>query len=360
MKVLFVIPYPVEIASTRQRVFQFFPYLAEHGVQCVASSFVSSEFYGILYAAGNVLDKIRHTIQGCTSRVRDLRSASDYDLVFVHREAFPFFTTVVERRLASKLPLVYDFDDAIYLMNPTKPSLLPLLRNPAKVKTILGVSSCVIVGNEHLAAFAKDFNSNVHIIPTCIDTNYYLPRGDDNVGTQKLVVGWIGSRSTVPYLLSLKNVLLNLSKRYEFAIKIVSNEDLDLGLPKIFKQWSLMEELSDLHSFDIGIMPLPDNKWTRGKCGYKIIQYMAVGKPVIASSVGVNAEIIVDGYNGYLAKSPNDWNHKLSRLIENKSIRDTFGARGRTTVEEKYSLAVNAPKLLTILKNMCAVNKWNQ
>jgi glycosyltransferase involved in cell wall biosynthesis len=356
MKVLFILPYPIEIASTRQRVFQFFPYLEEHGVQCVPSCFISSDLYKILYLQGRFLQKTRHTMNGVVTRLKDLGRVSDFDLVFIHREAFPFFTTVVERRLSKKVPLIYDFDDSIYLMNPTKPSLLPLLRNPSKVETILRLADCVIAGNKHLAQFSAEYNNNVRIIPTCINTEYYIPARGKAPDNKRLVVGWIGSRSTVPYLLNIRQSLLTLSKKYDYKLKVVSNEDIDMGFPKEFERWQLGKELEELRNFDIGIMPLPDNQWTQGKCGYKIIQYMSVGKPVVASPVGVNKEIVVDGYNGYLADSLEDWENKLGELIEKKQLRDTFGKRGRAAVEEKYSLRVNAPKLLAVLK-ACAKTK---
>lgn len=357
MKVVFIMPYPIEIASTRQRVFQFFPYLERHGIRCFPSCFISSDFHKILYSQGRLLQKISHTMRGIVTRLNDLRRVSGFDLVFIHREAFPFFTTIVEKRFSRKMPLIYDFDDSIYLMNPTRPSLLPFLRNPSKVTTILRLSKYVVVGNEHLARFSAQYNDNVHIIPTCINTDYYIPAQRKVTGDQRLVVGWIGSRSTVPYLQSIRQPLLSLSKKYDFRLRVVSNEDVDLDFPKDFEKWQLRQELKELQGFDIGIMPLPDNQWTRGKCGYKIIQYMSVGKPVVASPVGVNKEIVVDGYNGYLADSLEEWENKLGELIEKKKLRDTFGKRGRATVEEKYSLKVNAPKLLAVLKT-CAESRY--
>jgi glycosyltransferase involved in cell wall biosynthesis len=350
MKVIFIMPYPVEIASTRQRVFQFFPYLTMRGVQCFPSSFISSEFHKILYSRGRLFSKIGFTLRGFTRRFVDLKNIADFDVAFIHREAFPFYTTVIESMISKKVPIIYDFDDSIFLMNPTKPSLVPFLRKPSKVAKIIELSKCVITGNVYLADYAKRYNSNVHVIPTCIDTEYYTPALTRRKSHNTVVIGWIGSRSTIPYLAEIRQTLINLSKKYDFVVKVVSNENFEMGFPTIFKKWRLEEELTDLRSFDIGIMPLPDNKWTRGKCGYKIIQYMSVGKPVVATSVGVNREIIRDGHNGFLANGAAEWEDKLARLIECSRMRETFGRRGRGRVEELYSVGVNAPKLLTLLR----------
>jgi len=351
MKVIFIMPYPVEIASTRQRVFQFFPYLSMHGIQCFPSSFISSEFHKILYSHGRLLPKIGFTLRGFAERFVDLKNILDFDVAFVHREAFPFYTTVIESMISKKVPIIYDFDDSIFLMNPAKPSLVPFLRKPSKVAKIIGLSKYVIAGNRYLAGYAERYNSNVRVIPTCIDTEYYTPSLGRRTSRSAVVIGWIGSRSTIPYLAEIRKTLINLSKRYDFMLKVISNEDFDIGFPKVFKKWRLEDELADLRSFDIGIMPLPDNEWTRGKCGYKIIQYMSVGKPVVATPVGVNREIIKDGYNGYLAQGAAEWEDKLGRLIECSRTRKIFGRRGRGKVEEQYSVSVNAPKILALLRS---------
>ncbi len=349
MKVLFLLPYPIEVASTRQRVIQFFPYLEKCGIRCFASSFISSDFFKILYKPGRVLQKMGYTLRGFLKRLDDLRSVSNYDVVFIQREAFPFGTTIMEKMVSAGKTVIYDFDDAIYRMNPARPSLVPFLRRPSKVATIIELSSCVIAGNQHLANYALRYNSHVEVVPTCIDTDYYTP---EIIGkkSDKIVVGWIGSRTTISYILAIKDVLLDLTKRFNIVFKIVANEAIDLGFETTFKQWTLDEELEDLRGFDIGIMPLPNNEWTRAKCGYKIIQYMAVGKPVVASPVGVNREIIKDGVNGFLAEGQEQWRNKLIGLIESATLRAQFGKLGRKTAQEIYSLKVNAPKLLAILE----------
>lgn len=348
MKVLFMLPHPIEIASTRQRVFQFFSYLEKNDVKCHASSFVISHFHKIIYSPGRLLQKSLFTMGGFVRRLSDLQHLSKYDLVFIQREAFPFGTTFIEKIISSRKKIIYDFDDAIYMMGLTTKSLAPVLRRPSKVATIIKLSNCVIAGNQYLADYAAKYNSNVKIIPTCIDTDYYVPKYESEE-KKKITIGWIGSRATISYLSVIKDALLRLSRKHDYVLKIVANAQIDLDIETEFKTWQLNEELNDLRSFDIGIMPLPDDEWTRAKCGYKIIQYMAVGKPVVASPVGVNREIIQDGINGFLAQGQRQWENKLSELIHNHSLRTEIGRRGRETIKQKYSFEVNAPKVLSII-----------
>ena len=349
MKVMFLIPYPVEIGSTRQRVFSYIPYLRKEGLQCYISSFVTSKFYKFIYSPGKLFEKMIHTGNGFIRRFNDVSKISGYDLVFVQREAFPFGTTLLEERVSSKKPVIYDFDDAIYLMNPAKSSLVPFLRRPSKIPTIIGLADCVIAGNQYLADYASNFNKNVQIIPTSIDTDHYTPK-DQLDRKKRIIIGWIGSRTTIPYLSVIQEALQKIAKKSDVIFKVVANATIDLSIETEFKQWQLSEELNDLRSFDIGLMPLPDNEWTKAKCGYKIIQYMAVGKPVIASPVGANKEIINDGINGFLAQGTNEWTEKLLALIESSSLRKKIGEKGRKTAVERYSIKANAPKVLNIIR----------
>jgi len=348
MNILFILPYPIDAGSTRQRVLQFFPYLEKNSIRCYARSFVSSDFYKIIYRPGKIYQKMIYTLKSVKSRIKDLNDLINYNVVFIQKEASPFGTTFIERGMSTKKPIVYDFDDAVYLKNPSQKSAYPILRNPSKTATIIKLSTNVIAGNQYLADYARKYNSNVHIIPTCIDTDYYKPVCGEQE-KKKIVIGWIGSHSTISYLFDIKDVLRAVSKKHNCVFKIVADLSIDLDLRADFKQWRLDEECNDLRTFDIGIMPVPDNEWTRAKCGYKIIQYMAVGKPVVASPVGANKEIINDGENGFLAENESDWIAKLTALIENSTLRRKFGMAGRRTVEEKFSLKTNAPKLLEIL-----------
>ncbi len=312
---------------------------------------MSSRFHDFVYQKGAYHKKILHTCYGVGRRFSDILYLPNCDAVFIHREAFPFFSDFIEKMIAARRPIIYDFDDAIYLMNPAKPSLVPSLRRPSKINDIIRISTRIIAGNKFLASYAQKYNQSIKIIPTCIDTDHYRPV--NNVEQRrKVVIGWIGTHSTIGYLNEIRSALANVYSKYNVELKIVADEDIDIGIPITFKKWDLNEELTDLQSMDIGIMPLPDNKWTQGKCGYKLLQYMAVGKPVIASPVGANIDIVKEGSNGYFANGTDEWENKLTLLIMDKTKRINFGTRGRSLVEESYSLKVNAPRLLSVIKSV--------
>jgi glycosyltransferase involved in cell wall biosynthesis len=212
------------------------------------------------------------------------------------------------------------------------------------VLKIIQMSAAVIAGNDYLRNYALRHNENVILIPSSVDTERYVPSHPQNE-RKSVVIGWIGSNTTKNFLYDLKGVFAELSKRYaNLEFEFVGARFYGFGLgTMVNKEWSLGDELTDLQGFDIGIMPMPDNEWTRGKCGFKALLYMSCGIPVIASPVGVNAEIVEDGVNGFLASSEKEWSEKLSLLIEDKALRGAMGKRGREEVVERYSLRSSEP-----------------
>ncbi|MFH1593966.1 MAG: glycosyltransferase family 4 protein [Candidatus Omnitrophota bacterium] len=341
MKVLFIVPYPTEGPSNRFRVEQYLPTLKERGINFSVRPFYSSNFRKILLKKGRYLQKILYLVFFTVLRLADVFKCRNYEIVFIHREAFPTNDCIFEwlfGKLSKKL--IYDFDDSIFL---TKPS---------KVKKIIALSDFVIAGNGFLKEYALKLNKNVEVLHTCIDTDRYKPaiRFRDN---KKTVIGWMGSPTTAKYLSEIKEVFRILSQKYhnvEYRV-IGARFDKSADVSLVNKDWVLNSEVTELQHFDIGLMPMPDDEWTRGKCAFKIIQYMAVGIPAVASPVGMNAEVIQDGVNGFLASGIEEWCEKLSRLIESLPLRQRLGAEGRRTAERNYSLNVNAPKFLKILEN---------
>jgi len=304
----------------------------------------------VLYKPRRYLEKASYFLVSTANRILDLLRALRHDLIFIQREAFPYGPPIFEKLLARLgKPIIYDFDDAIYLPQASKANkLFIFLKNSQKTKEIIRLSQQVIVGNDHLKEYAIRYSENVTMIPTAIDTDRYLisePRSSDIV-----TLGWIGSHSTLPYLNLVETALRQLSKRYDILLRIVGGEYHLEGVQVDNRTWSLQDEVSHLQSFDIGLMPLLDNERARGKCGFKALQYMAVGVPCVCSPVGVNREIVQDGYNGYLAGNEDEWIEKFSILIESPDLRCKLGLRGRATVEERYSIKANLPKLLTVLK----------
>lgn len=355
MKILFLEPYPIEGPSSRYRVEQYIPYFRNNGMQCIVRPFVSSRFYKILYRKGLYFQKALFFLQSAFKRLFDISLAARSDIIFIHLEAFPFGPPVFEW-IFSKFgkKIIYDFDDAIYL-GITSPAnkFLKYLKCPSKVKKNIALSAHVITCNQYLADYAKKYNKNVTVIHTCLDMEKFSPRQRD--GSDKVTIGWIGSHSTAYYLELLKNVFIAIGTMLKFKIKIIGAGDYDFRIPGVdieSLKWSLEDEVEQLRSFDIGVYPLPENQWVLGKAGFKTIQYMSVGVPCVVSNVGINKDIVEDGINGFLAKTEEEWVHKLSRLIDDSQLRQRVGDQGRRTAEQRFSLKANAPIYLDILNKI--------
>ena len=231
------------------------------------------------------------------------------------------------------------------------------MRPRHKIDKIIRLSDCVIVGNEYLKNYALKFNKKVFVLPTVVDTNRYVPkRKSKHNADGKVVIGWIGSPSTQSYIKDFIPIFSILWEKYKnIFLNIVGSDftyEEDLADNIILHRWSLQKELKELQSFDIGVMPMPDNNWTKGKCGFKALLCMSVGIPTVCSKVGVNSEIVKDGVNGFLASNKEEWLKKLSILIESPNLRTKLALRGRKTVEEKYSVKVYASKFLEILQSV--------
>lgn len=351
MKILFWVPYPTEGASNRYRVEQYLPYLKKAGIQYCLRPFWSSRAYRILYKKGHNFTKCYYFTLGTLSRLFDLTTVFRYDLIFIHREAYPvggaFFEIILSllRRF-----FIFDFDDAIFLPATSRSNnFIEKYKKPNKVAQIIKMSTHTIAGNRYLAYFAQRYNSCVSIIPTPLDMDKYHPH--KKYHDAKVVIGWMGSVTTLRFLEMMKSVFIQLSKRFShIEFKIVGGDFAIDGLSNIIsKPWSLEQELEDLMSFDIGIMPMPDNDWTKGKCGFKAILYMSMGIPCVCSPVGVNKEIITDGANGFFVTTEDEWIKKLSALIEDRDLRRKIGEAARVKAEKEYSLLVNAPRFLEVI-----------
>ncbi|MBN1561021.1 glycosyltransferase [candidate division KSB1 bacterium] len=284
---------------------------------------------------GWFLSKVMHRLL-CLTRIRS------YDCVVLQRETLPYFfpfTEILLSKFARKL--VFDFDDAIFVYPKRKTFLKKLVMDEKNVIRILRRCDRVIVSTNYLRDFCVSYNNDVRVIPTCVTLSEFREmKKAKNDG--KLVIGWIGSYSTRGYLSLVASVLRKLALKYDFQFIIIGAGDIKFdGIDVSCKKWQKESEVEDLLSFDIGIMPLPDNKWTRGKAGYKLIQYMAVGVPAIASAVGVNVEIIQDGVSGFLASTDQEWLSKLELLLTDSSLRQRFAKQGRYIVEQCYSTEGN-------------------
>jgi glycosyltransferase involved in cell wall biosynthesis len=353
MRVMFVVPYPTEAPSNRLRVEQYFPYLRKHGVKTQLRPFMSSAFYRIRYRPGALAQKAFSLAWSTAKRLLDVRRAGQADVILIHREAFPFGGPFVEQAMArSGTPIVFDFDDAIYLHSSGEDKMLMrFLKRPEKTARIIGLSTAVIAGNDTLKSYASSYNDNIAVIPTPVDTDHFRP-GPKKDDLDKVIIGWIGSNTTAPYLKMVEPALEQLTRRYpQLELRVVGGSYQPGSFNQVsLRRWGLESELRELHGFDIGIMPMPDTQWTRGKCGFKSLFYMSVGLPSVCSPVGVTTDIIQEGVNGFLATTTEEWIEKLSLLIEDAGLRQQIGMAGRQSVEEKYSLRAHAPCLLRVLE----------
>jgi glycosyltransferase involved in cell wall biosynthesis len=212
----------------------------------------------------------------------------------------------------------------------------------------------VLAGNEHLAGYARAYNSAVTVLPTCVDTSVFVPRSTPPAPGAPLVLGWIGTPTTATYLESLGPVLARVAERHQFVLR-VSGSGEPVEMPRVTvvnEPWSLEREVELFNTCDIGLYPLRDDEWERGKCGFKAIQFMACGLPVVAAAVGVNCEIIQDGVNGFLASTDQEWVEKIERLLGDAGLRRRLGEAGRKTIEARYSLTVNGPKLAAMMRDV--------
>ena len=239
--------------------------------------------------------------------------------------------------------MLLEFDDAIFLT--------PL--HGRKIPKLIAMSKHVIVGNNFLKDYALKFNPHISVIPTVVDTDRYRPK-DDYRAQAQVTIGWVGLAYNLPYLEGLWGALRRLRvEAGDFDLKIICSQGLELdGVNTVFRSWSYDDEPDSIRSLDIGIMPLPDNEWARGKCGLKVLQYMACGVPVVASPVGVNKKIIRDEENGCLAATEDVWVEKLKLLLSNEAMRRKLGQKGRKTVEDHYSLKFWGPKVANLYKSL--------
>ena len=360
IRVLALSPIPEEGAGCRFRIAQFIPYLESVGITVTLDSLFTPEFFRLVYKPGHYAQKAATFIALSLKRLNSLRRSSQFDLILVYREMFPLGPALIERMLAARQrpPIVFDFDDAIFLPSVSDANrLIGALKQPQKVASIIRHSDHVIAGNEFLADYARRFNRAVTTIPTSVDTERFVPSAqarerDRLTDVGQPIVGWIGSPTTASYGRGLADVLRRVRQRYPFVLRI-SGAGEPVSIPGVTvdnQTWSLADEVALFNTCDIGIYPLADDEWAKGKCGFKAIEFMACGIPVVASAVGVNRTIIQDGVNGFLAATEDEWVEKLSRLLIDAELRRRFADAGRRTIEDGYSLRTNAPTLAATLR----------
>lgn len=354
-KIIFLAPYPFDTApGQRFRYEQYLKIAKQEGFKIQIKSFLNENTYRILYSPGKGIQKILGILIGFLKRVASLPEIQRADYVFIFREASPVGPPLVEWIIAKLLrkKIIYDFDDAIWMTdNQRESSFEHWLRWRSKVSKICTWSYKISCGNDYLCAYAKQFNKNVVINPTTIDTGLlHNPGLCKKATSNQVVIGWTGSHSTLKYLKKIEVVLQQIEEKFNTVkIIVIANQKPELDLRTVeFVPWQKQTEVIDLLKIDIGIMPLPDDEWTKGKCGFKALQYMAMGIPAIVSPVGVNPLIVEHAKNGFLARTDQEWFNYLSQLIENSELRKKMGEAGHENVVKHYSVLSNTSNFLSL------------
>jgi len=338
----FWVPYPQKVApSQRFRVELFLPLLEKEGYRYEMLSFLDQQAWDILYKKGNTLQKAWGTIKGFFRRTGHLFRSKKADFIFLHREAAPIGPPVFEWLLARvfQKKIIHEFDDAIWIPGGEKISFFKKWIKAAwKVKYIIKWSYKVVGGNDFLCNYARKYNPAVIRIPTVVDTErgHFILRDQQQI--EKIVIGWTGSHTTLHNLEEIEHIIPELRKEIDFDFLIISNKPPDWKFDFIFKRWEAATEQEDLLRMHIGVMPLKKGAWFEGKCGFKLIQYLACGIPAVASPVGVNAEIVLHQQCGFIANNDTEWKEYLKTLIRDASLRSAMGIKGREHIEKNYSL----------------------
>ncbi len=338
-------------ASSRLRLLQFVPFLESAGFTVSVDYFFDASYLDRLYDGQRNMGAIFASYR---SRIARLKDAKAVDLIWLEKEALPWVPSSIECRFfPAGVPVVADFDDAVFHRydkhaNPIVRGLLG-----SKIARVMKNAKLVLAGNEYLGAYAETAGAKaVEIVPTVVDATVY--DGSPKPAGGCTAVGWIGTPGTwrecvVPFLPDILDALRPLSAQ---VIAVGAGEHVAPDPLVTIRAWSEEREASDIRDMDIGIMPLPDTPWMRGKCGYKLIQYMACGLPVVASPVGVNSEIVEHGVNGFLASSAEEWASALQMLIKDPELRHRMGQAGRKKVERDYSLQVHGPRVARLLADL--------
>lgn len=342
------------------RSLQFLPWFLDAGISCTVHPFFSDDVLQKRYEMGHY--GAGELLYSYGMRLQQLLKRKQFDLILIEKEALPWFPTSLERMLLSGVPYVLDYDDAVFHNYDQHSNLWVRRIYGRRLDGLMANAALVVGGNNYLAQRARNAGAPwVEVLPTVIDLNRY-PVADQaptvalaSDGIPRIV--WIGSPSTARYLQLLREPLRVLAERQSFVLRVIGGGEVDLpGVPLEIMQWSEDTEVECISACDVGVMPLVDSLWEQGKCGYKLIQYMACGLPVVASRVGVNPEIVHHGDNGFLAADSHEWVSALGKLLADRALRTQMGMKGRHYVEQKYCIQQTGPRLAELLRLAGDVN----
>ncbi len=351
-EILFVAQYPEKVSPNQRFRFELYKdVLKENGFNITMKPFLEEKGYNIIHRRGFFFNKFWEVIKGYVRRAGLLFTLNKYGYIFLQREAAPLGPPVFEW-LYSKVfnkKIIYDFDDAIWMEHISDHNnMAKRFKGVNKVKKICKWSYKVSCGNEYLCNYALKYSSNVIYNPTCVDTeNRHNILASHDV--ERVTIGWTGSFSTLKYLKTVVPVLKKLQEKYDFDIKIICNQEPDFDLKNLYYvEWSEENEVKELAGCQIGLMPLTNDEWSEGKCGFKLIQYLSLGMAAVSSAVGVNKKIVDNGINGILCETNEDWYNAIEQLINDAGLRKRMGEDGRKKIVREYSLLANQKNFIDL------------
>lgn len=353
MRILALTRYERLGSSSRVRFYQYYPYLKAQGVDILSAPFFGDEYVSRLYTGQPV--SRAHVLQAYLKRLITLANSAAYDLLWVEKELFPWMPAWSESLLhLFKVPYVVDYDDAVFHRYDRHPSAMVRALLGRKIDRVMQQAALVIAGNDYLSDRAHRAGSGrVEYLPSVVSVDRYAQKPQYPPTDAPLRIGWIGSPVTAPYLKVLGDAVHLFSREADIHLVLIGAGNIDPfpGVPTTILPWSEERELALGREFDIGVMPLVDGPFERGKCGYKLVQYMAAGLPLVASPVGVNSQMVIPGSNGYLAATTQEWLEAFRKLGSDAELRHRLGETGRHMAEQKYNLQGMAPKLLDLLSS---------
>ncbi|HUO84919.1 MAG TPA: methyltransferase domain-containing protein [Thermoanaerobaculia bacterium] len=345
MRILILTKYGRLAASSRYRFLQFVPDLEKEGIEVVVSPLLSDRYLREKFRTGRT--PLGHALIGFFRRLAVVLRAGRFDLAIVYAEGYPYIPGLVVKILEMhSVPYIYDYDDAVFHTYERHSWWIVRRLLGDEIRRLISGAASVFAGNRYLADYARESNPRVDVVPTVVSLAHYN-RLREHSDRTPLVIGWIGSPSTARYLPLIARPLAEFCASGKARVVLVGSGPVRLnGVPVEIREWTEEKELDDLLDFDIGVMPLPDDDWARGKCGFKLIQYMACGIPVVASPVGANLDIVEEGQSGFFASAEKEWVESLQKLASSPELRERMGHAGRKHIEESYSKDAVLPTIL--------------
>jgi glycosyltransferase involved in cell wall biosynthesis len=351
-EILFIVQYPENVSPAQRFRFELYKNLLQsNGFNVTTQSFIDKFGYQVIFKKRFFIRKLIAVLKGFFRSILLMFTVKRYAYILLQYGVaplgYPIFEWILVKILKKKI--IYDFDDAIWIYQFSERNMVPqMLRKENKVSLICKWSYKISCGNDFLCNYAKKYNQQVVYNPTCVDTEK-THNILANHHVQRITLGWTGSFSTLKYLYILEPVFYNLQKKYDFDIKIICNQQPNLKLKNVqYVEWTAENEVAELATCQIGLMPLTSTEWDEGKCGFKLIQYLSLGIPAIASPVGVNKIIVEEGINGYFANTALEWYKMIEKLMADTDLRIRMGKAGREKIEAKYSLRSNGNNFLSL------------